>query len=518
MLLLFSTFPPGPVPGGFVSVSGEWSIREMARPERNRSAAAAVTSDRHVAFPGICRTKSGALVVCYREGYSHASGNPDDGRIMLVRSEDLGATWGEPTVACDDPAMDDRNAAIACMDDGTLVLIWDKYLHGKHHWAWLSRSNDEGRTWSEPVRMTRQENVHTRSRGLDLGNGKWLLPWADAAHDEQTATWFSLFDPATGEFEEVQATPTGRREMADEVAVTRAPNGDLVALIRSPSDPELYQVVSRDEGRTWSEPRLSGIPSQFTPCDLITLADGRLLCSFSFRERRDERLVVSRDNGATWDIEDGVDVFAGTANMGGDRSYPATVQLDEQAIGTVLYETKEPPQGGHIYFVRTPLFALDPEKRPALYQGDATADPAILLWPEAPDTGSVRIPYRFTGHFGAPPNRVGLLMRYASPEDYTAFEFQMGAPPDRKTWPINHVRLVERRGAAETVLTEGSAQGGWYDDGNVHELGARREGDRWTLTLDGLEQLSADGAGWRPCGLVTTRATVAVYEVAADER
>jgi hypothetical protein len=395
-----SSLLPGPLPGGFACPVGDWSIRGMSRPERNQSATAAVTSNRHVAFPGICKTKSGALLVCYREGYAHASGNPDDGRIMLVRSDDLGKTWAEPELAYDDPTMDDRNAAVACMDDGTIVLIWDKYLHGVHHWAWLARSSDEGRTWSEPVRMTRQENVHTRSRALDLGNGKWLLPWADAAHDERTATYFSLFDPTTNDFDEIQATPTGRREMADEVAVARAPNGDLVALIRSQSDPEFHQIASRDDGRTWSEPRLSGIPSQYTPCDLITLSDGRLLCSFSFRERRNERLVLSRNSGETWDIEDSVDVFAGTASVGGDRSYAASVQLDDDTIGTVLYETNEPPKGGHIYFVRTRIAALSPEKRPALYQGDANADAAILLWPESMRTNTASFTYRFTGRFG----------------------------------------------------------------------------------------------------------------------
>ncbi|MBM3473312.1 MAG: exo-alpha-sialidase [Armatimonadetes bacterium] len=511
MLLSFDAHPPGPLPGGFVRVSGEWSIREVSRPERNRSAVAAVTSDRHVAFPGICKARSGALLVCYREGCAHASGNPDDGRIMLVRSQDLGETWSEPELAYDDPAMDDRNAAIACMDDGTIVLIWDKYLHGKHHWAWLARSSDEGRTWSEPTKMTRQENVHTRSRALDLGNGKWLLPWADAAHDEKTATWFSLFHPMMNEFEEIQATPTGRREVADEVAVTRALSGDLVALIRSPSDPELWQIVSRNDGRTWSESRLSGIPSQFTPCDLITLTDGRLLCSFSFRERRNERLVVSRDHGQTWDVEDSVDVFAGTAEVGGDRSYPASVQLGDESIGTVLYETNEPPKGGHIYFVRTPLAALSPERRPALYQGDPNADPAILLWPESLQGNEAGFSFRFTGRFGKPPNRIGLVMRYSGPQDYTAFEFQMGSAPDRNAWPINHVRIVERKGAEERVLTEGAAKGEWYDDGNVHEIGARRDGDLWTFTLDGVEQLSAEGNPWQPCGIVVTRAAVVIY-------
>ncbi|MGQ9729722.1 MAG: sialidase family protein [Candidatus Zipacnadales bacterium] len=511
MLISFDTFPPGPLPREFSMAGGNWEIRQVSRPTPNTSVVAAVSSHQHVAFPGICQTLSGVLVVCYREGYSHASGNPDDGRIMLVRSQDSGATWSEPELVYDDPAYDDRNAAIACMNDGTLVLIWDKYLEGKHYWAWLSTSADEGRTWSDPVKMTRQQNVHTRSRALDLGTGKWLLPWADAEHGAETATWFTLFDRQTGDFEEIQATPAGRREMADEVAVTRAPDGKLVALIRSPSDPALWQITSSDEGRTWSEPWLSAIPSQFTPCDLITLRDGRLLCSFSFRERCNERLVVSRDGGATWDIEDSVDVFDGTQNVGGDRSYPASVQLEDGTIGTVLYETREPPEGGHIYFVRTPLAALAPPKRFALYQGDPAAERAIVVWPRSAEATAFM--YRFTGRFGAPPNRVGLLMRYAGPDDLTVFEFQMGAAPDRKAWPTNHVRLVEYRAGQEQVLAESPARGDWYNDGNEHTLSARREGHSWTFAIDNTDQLSAPNADWQPIGIVATRAALAVYEV-----
>ena len=513
MLIAFQDCSPGGLPAGFTSAAGEWTVKEVSRPERNRSSIPAVTSDRHVAFPGICKTLSGALVVVYREAYSHASGKPDDGRLMLVRSEDGGATWGEPQLAYDDPEYDDRNAGLSCMADGTLALIWDKYLHGKHYWAWLSTSKDEGNTWSEPVKMTRQENVHTRSRGMDLGNGLWLLPWADAAHDEKTATYVSLYDPATGEFEEVQLTPTGRRECADEVAVARAANGQLVALIRSPSEPFLWQVTSSDDGRTWSGLKLSEIPSQFTPCDLITLDDGRLLCSFSFRERRNERLVVSSDSGATWEIEDSADVFDGTLSVGGDRSYPASVQLDAETIGTVLYETKEPPAGGHIWFVRTPLAALTPPKRPALYQADLSADPAILLFPDAVAGDSVSFTYRFTGRFGPPPNRIGLLMQYTSPDAYTAFEFQMGAAPDLKAWPTNHVQLVRQVGGEPEVIAEGSARGDWYNDGDEHTMAARHEGGTWTFALDDAEQLSHEAADWAPRGIIAARAAVAVYGI-----
>ena len=98
----------------------------------------------------------------YREGYSHASGNPDDGRVMLVRSGDLGKTWGQPELVADDPLMDDRNAAISVMQDGRLVVIFDKYLRGRHHFAWMTTSDDDGRTWCEPFRSERTEDVHTQ--------------------------------------------------------------------------------------------------------------------------------------------------------------------------------------------------------------------------------------------------------------------------------------------------------------------------------------------------------------------
>ncbi len=514
----FASAAPGEPPAGWRFTGGQWRIRPMSRPVRNRNAKPIVVSSRHVAFPGICKTKSGALVVVYREGYSHASGRPDDGRIMLVRSEDKGRTWSRPVVAYDDPAMDDRNAAIACMNDGTLCLIWDKYLRGRHHWAWLSVSRDEGRTWSKPVKASKDENVHTRSRALDLGDGRWLIPYSESTHGPTTATYFSIYDPKTGALEEITATPRGQRNIADEVAVTRAANGDLVALIRSNVDPTLWQIVSKDNGRTWSPARRTNIPSQYTPADLITLSNGWLLCSFSFRERHNERLVVSRDNGKTWDVENSVDVFAGTASVGGDRSYPASVQIDDETIGTVLYETRTPPVGGRIWFVTTKLRALDPPKENALYQADPGAETAFALWPDEWRGETIEIAYRFTGLFGPAPNAVGLLMRFRGPKDYAAFEFQMGAAPSRRKWPINYVQLVECAGGKRTTRFGRHAQGGWFDDGNVHRLAARRDAGKWVFMIDGVDQFAAPASVGRPCGLFVRRAAVAVYEAAAFDR
>ena len=516
-VMALASHPGDTLPEGWRAIGGRWERKPLRRPEPNRSRVAAVTSDRHVAFPGICLSKKGTLLVVYREGTSHASGNPDDGRIMLVRSHDKGATWGKPELVADDPTMDDRNASIACMADGTLVVLFDKWLKAPdgrraHHWAWLTQSADDGRTWSPPVKVSKVENVHTRSRALDLGNGTWLLPYSESTGSPTAASYFAIFDPKTRQFDEIAATPLGQRNIADETAVTRAANGDLVALIRSSWDPHLWQITSKDNGRTWAKGGWCAIPSQFTPCDLITLRDGRLLCSFSFRERRNERLVLSRDHGKTWDVENSVDVFDGTMAVGGDRSYPASVQLDDETVGTVVYETQGPPRGGHIWFVTTPLAAFDAPKQNTLYQADPGAAAAFALWPDTVSGKTVDVAYRFTGRFGAAPNRVGILLAFKDERNYTALEYQMGVDRSLKS-PTNHVQLVRCVDGKATESEGRGARGDWFNDGRIHRLGARRADEAWVLTLDGIDQLSVPATLGQPCGLLVRRATVAITEV-----
>ena len=321
----------------------------------------------------------------------------------------------------------------------------------------------------------------------------------------------SMMDPATRGFEEIAATPRGQRNIADEVTVTRAADGRLVALIRSNVDPQLFQIESTDNGRTWSEARMNGIPSQFTPADLITLSDGRLLCSFSFRERRNERLAVSRDHGRTWDVENSVELFDGTMTVGGDRSYPASVQLDEDSLGTVIYETRTPPSGGHIWFIRTPLSAFDAAEENTLYQADVSDEPAFALWPDRP-AAAVDLTYRFTGRFAAPPNRIGLVMEFENPRNYQAFIYQMGVGAARDN-PTNHVAWIECVGGRQKMIQGRPARGDWFNDGREHRLGARKVDGTWMLTIDGIDQFRAPATAGSPLGIVAQGASVAVYGV-----
>ncbi len=204
--------------------------------------------------------------------------------------------------------------------------------------------------------------------------------------------------------------------------------------------------------------------------------------------------MLSKDHGETWEVENSLDVFDGTMAVGGDRSYPASVQIDADTIGTVLYETQAHPAGGAIYFVTSKLSEFDRAPVTALYAA-SDAKLAVSLPGEASE---VRLRYRFTGRFGDAANRLEVAL------DDLVFAYQMGATPDRK----GAINYVEVHGEGHEAV------GDWFDDGNEHELTLRRGAGGWTMSLDGHEQITAAGPeAPTAVTLAAVRAGIAVYEL-----
>lgn len=129
-----------------------------------------------------------------------------------------------------------------------------------------------------------------------------------------------------------------------ETALVQAPNGDIVAMMRSkPTQVWKYLYVARsfDQGKTWTKPKSTGIVGH--PAHLVRLKNGHLLCTYGYRIRRNDpmelRAVFSYDNGKTWDLENIRILRNDTKGL--DIGSPVSIQREDGKIFTNYYMTNE---------------------------------------------------------------------------------------------------------------------------------------------------------------------------------
>ena len=146
---------------------------------------------RYIGWPSITKAKNGDILAVFSgDRYGHVC---MAGKTQMVRSKDGGKTWGDPETITNTP-LDDRDAGIITLADGTLLVSWFiSYFHpdnprinkwdlenswrpyiekiteeDKGKWLgrkksddslewtsgnWIRTSKDHGYTWDEPVKV-----------------------------------------------------------------------------------------------------------------------------------------------------------------------------------------------------------------------------------------------------------------------------------------------------------------------------------------------------------------------------
>ncbi len=311
---------------------------------------------RHFAFPGVTQLPDDSLLVVCREGDAHVCAR---GRIVATRSTDGGKTWSPREVVYDSPS-DERDPAVLCLDDGTVVAsfcAWDSWREspelrqkyaaettrmerdgwGKYSGSWLSVSGDRGRTWSPPRRAPDFFSPHGPVPGPDrslywlgLGSNGGRTVVAIHRTADQGRTWQLWSEVAYCR----PYDPSNSGEYWDEPNLLFLPGRRALAAFRVEMDGLVWLSHSADEGKHWSWP--SRTPVWGFPQQLCLLGDGRILMAYGYRKSPlGVRACVSSDGGRSYDLAREIVLRHDGENV--DLGYPYSIQLRDGRVLTVYY-------------------------------------------------------------------------------------------------------------------------------------------------------------------------------------
>lgn len=272
------------------------------------------------------RLRNGSWLVGFNAGYWHASGPtphryspqtleqfikmgmpadvdaPTGGRAMLTRSTDEGRTWSKPETLIDTPA-DDRHPSLIELPSGTILCSFFTYTGAEDFKAapalayrtHVIRSVDGGKTWQAEAKPLPSPFIADEADGpmVLAKDGSVLLAINGKPVSGGPDQLALLRSKDEGGSWELVSTVSTDHELS-EASVAELPSGRLVLVAR----PEGDICWSDDKGLTWTKPTPFGI-RLFAP-SLYVAKDGTLIWLHGSYGAGGLRVIFSVDGGQTW--------------------------------------------------------------------------------------------------------------------------------------------------------------------------------------------------------------------------
>ncbi|MFK7961491.1 MAG: exo-alpha-sialidase [Phycisphaerales bacterium] len=352
----------------------------------------AVAGDSGVSrIPGIVTTKHGTLLAVYDVRHRGWTDLPGDIDVALRRSTDGGRTWSPSATILDmgdDPAWRfDGVGDPSMLHDAVTGTVWvaATWSHGDRSWhgsgpgltpeetgqVVLTRSTDDGRTWSPPINVTAQVKrpewafvLPSPGRGITMADGTLVFPAQFRSSPENDRIPFAtiMFSRDRGNTWQI-----GRGARADttESRVVEVEPGVLMLNMRDNRGGWRAVAVTRDLGTTWEEHATNrrALPEPVCNAGLLRAGPvderGRPWLVFvnpavASGPRRDMTLKLSRDGGLHWPGSDHVLIDSGES-----AGYASLTMVDQETVG-VLYESSR----AHLVFQRVPLSRFTGQSTP----------------------------------------------------------------------------------------------------------------------------------------------------------
>jgi predicted neuraminidase len=266
-----------------------------------------------------------------------AERHPDVG-IWVSRHD--GRVWSTPVEVATGVQPDGTrhpcwNPVLFQAPGGPLVLFYKVGPSPETWWGLARISRDDGRSWSDAVKLPAGILGPIRAKPVELSDGS-LLVGSSTEHDG----WVVHME----RFSSIRNVP-GLRDLADPKQWERTgPLNDRnqfgaiqpTILVHSATRLQILcrsrqQVIteawSEDGGRTWSRMMATTLPNPSAGIDALRLADGRFLLVYNPTPKARERLEIAvSTDGKRWRRAIVLE------NSPGEYSYPAMIQAQDRRV------------------------------------------------------------------------------------------------------------------------------------------------------------------------------------------
>lgn len=322
-------------------------------------------------IPGLATTNKGTLIAVYDIRYDNSRDLQADIDIGMSRSTDGGQSWEPMKIIMDinewggKPENQNGVGDPAVLIDRETNTIWVAALwaHGyegerilnatgpgfkpeESGQLLLVKSEDDGKTWSEPINITRQVKkkewhivFNGPGKGITMSDGALVFPaqfWDDHGMPFSTI----IYSKDHGRTWDIG---TGAKSNTTEAQVVELSDGSLMLNMRDNRGGSRSVYTTDDLGKTWSKHPTSRKALREPVCmaSLISMKSekekGSNSCLlFSNPDSKEARIKMtiklSADDGMTWPDEHQI-----LLNENGGYGYSCLAAIDEHTVG-ILYE------------------------------------------------------------------------------------------------------------------------------------------------------------------------------------
>ncbi len=308
----------------------------------------------YFAWPTAVRLQNGKIAVG-ASGYRLEHICPF-GKSVVSYSSDNGETYTIPAPVIDTP-LDDRDAGICTF--GKSGVIFTSFNNSAEMQRQHNKENQYVQSYINTITKEDEEKYLgsnfriSHDCGVTFGNlfsSAVTSPHGPTELRDGTVLWAgNNFNNFNGGIEVVSInTENGETELVGKITIddkeivlcephlVELPGGKLICHIRGENDRmfTVFQSVSYDRGKNWSEPEMLLDETGGAPPHLIQLSSGILLSTYGRRKLPYGIMaMISLDGGESWEKD--IRIYENFADD--DLGYPSTIELKDGTLITVFY-------------------------------------------------------------------------------------------------------------------------------------------------------------------------------------